>query len=149
MAVHPALIPNLWYKDALGAIDFLCRAFGFERHAVYADDVDPSHIHHAQLVRDGQMVMLSSFGRDSEFGRKSRLLHPADVGGNTQSIYIVLDDVDGHAANAQSAGAKIILPPADQDYGGRVYSACDPEGYAWSFGSYDPWAVPADTPVKA
>jgi uncharacterized glyoxalase superfamily protein PhnB len=32
------------------------------------------------------------------------------------------------------------MPPEDQDYGGRVYSARDPEGHVWSFGSYDPWA---------
>ena len=44
----------LAYKDAPAAIDFLCKAFGFDRHAVYADDKDPSFIHHAQLVRDGQ-----------------------------------------------------------------------------------------------
>lgn len=141
MPVRPALIPNLWYKDAPAAIDFLCRAFGFDKHAVYADDEDPEIIHHAELVRDGHMVMLSSYGGDSEFSRKSKLLHPQDAGGNTQSIYIVLDDVDDHADRAQKAGAKIILAPADQDYGGRVYSALDPEGYAWSFGSYDPWTA--------
>ena len=49
-------------------------------------------------------------------------------------------DVDGHAARARAEGATIILEPADQDYGGRNYSALKPEGYAWSFGSYDPWA---------
>jgi uncharacterized glyoxalase superfamily protein PhnB len=39
-----------------------------------------------------------------------------------------------------AAGADIFFEPEDQDYGGRVYSARDPEGYVWSFGSYDPWA---------
>jgi uncharacterized glyoxalase superfamily protein PhnB len=28
----------------------------------------------------------------------------------------------------------------DEDYGGRGYNCRDPEGYLWSFGSYDPWA---------
>lgn len=140
MPVRPALIPNLWYKDAPAAIDFLCVAFGFSTHAIYADDKDPAYIQHAQLVCDGHMIMLSSFGRDSEFSRKSKMLLPSEAGGNTQSIYIVLDDVDGHAATARAAGATIILEPVDQDYGGRGYSALDPEGYAWSFGSYDPWA---------
>src|SRR3546814_10833488 len=31
------IIPCLRYRDALAAIDWLCRAFGFEKHAVYAD----------------------------------------------------------------------------------------------------------------
>ena len=29
------VIPALQYRDAPAAIDFLCRAFGFERNAVY------------------------------------------------------------------------------------------------------------------
>ncbi|RJF93768.1 VOC family protein [Sphingomonas cavernae] len=140
MPVRPALIPCLSYKDAPAAIAFLCDAFGFGRHAVYADDKDPDFIHHAQLVRDGQMVMLSSFARDSDYMKKANILHPQDAGGNTQSIYVVIDDVDGHATTARAAGARIILDPADQDYDGRVYSAFDTEGYAWSFGNYDPWA---------
>ena len=140
MPVKPAIIPCLSYRNAPAAIDFLCKAFGFERHAVHADDKDASVIQHAQLVREGQMIMLSSAAGDSEFKRKARALHPDEAGGNTQSAYVVIDDVDGHAARARAAGAEIILEPADQDYGGRSYSALDLEGYVWSFGSYDPWA---------
>jgi len=141
MTVKPAIIPCLRYEDAPAAIDFLCRAFGFERHAVYADDKDPSIVQHAQLADRGNMIMLSSVGRsDSEFVEKSGMKTVAQAGGNTQSSYIVLDDVDGHAERARAAGAEIVAEPADQDYGGRVYSARDPEGYVWSFGSYDPWA---------
>jgi len=141
MPVKPAIIPCLRYEDAPAAIDFLCRAFGFERHAVYADDKDPTIVQHAQLVDRGNMIMLSSVGRsDSEWVEKSGMKTVAQAGGNTQAPYIVLDDVDGHAARARAAGAEIIAEPADQHYGGRVYSARDPEGYVWSFGSYDPWA---------
>ncbi len=139
MPVKPAIIPCLRYRDAPAAIDFLCAAFGFERHAVYADDQDSKFIHHAQLVDRGQMIMVSSI-RDSEYGDKAGLKTVAEAGGNTQAPYVVIDDVDGHAARARTAGADIFLAPEDQDYGGRVYSARDPEGYVWSFGSYDPWA---------
>ena len=31
------IIPSLRYRDAPAAIEWLCRAFGFEKHAVYAD----------------------------------------------------------------------------------------------------------------
>jgi len=140
MPVTPAIIPCLWYRDAPAAIDFLCAAFGFERHAVFADDADPSIVHHAQLVREGCMIMLSTQRADGEFSAKARALHPSDAGGNTQTPYLVIDDVDGHAAVARAAGAEIIMEPEDQDYGGRSYSARDPEGYVWSFGSYDPRA---------
>jgi uncharacterized glyoxalase superfamily protein PhnB len=33
----------------------------------------------------------------------------------------------------------MILDIVDQDYGGRGYTCRDPEGYVWSFGTYDPW----------
>ena len=141
MTVKPAIIPCLRYEDAPAAIDFLCRAFGFERHAVHADDQDPGIVHHAQLTDRGNMIMLSSVGRgDGEWADKAGMKTVTQAGGNTQTVYIVLDDVDAHAARARAAGAEIIAEPADQDYGGRVYSARDPEGYVWSFGSYDPWA---------
>src|SRR6267154_5987206 len=55
-----ALIPCLRYKNAPAAIDFLCRAFGFEKHAVHADPKDPTIVHHAQLVLGDAMVMLGS-----------------------------------------------------------------------------------------
>lgn len=142
MPVRPAIIPCLWYKDAPAAIDFLCRAFGFERHAVHADDANPSIIAHAQLVLDGQMIMLSSYGGESDFKSKAKALHPGEAGGITSTPYVVLDDVDGHADRARAAGAEIIMEPKDEDYGGRNYTARDPEGYVWSFGSYDPWANP-------
>ncbi len=34
MTVTPAMMPNIRYKDALAAIDFLCAGFGFEKRAV-------------------------------------------------------------------------------------------------------------------
>ena len=39
------------------------------------------------------------------------------------------------------AGARIINPPTDQDYGGRSYEARDLEGNVWSFGTYDPFEI--------
>ncbi|RHW17756.1 glyoxalase [Sphingomonas gilva] len=133
------IIPCLRYADAPAAIDFLCDAFGFERRAVYADDSDPSLIHHAQLVFGEAMIMLAT-AQESDWTRASGMKTVAQAGANTQAPYIVFSDVDGHCARARAAGAEIIMEPEDQDYGGRVYGARDPEGNVWSFGSYDPWA---------
>ncbi len=139
MPVRPAIIPCLRHEDAPAAIDFLCRAFGFERHAVHSNAVDPMRIDHAQLVREGQMIMLSSIA-DSDHSRGAPMTTVAKAGGNTQAPYVVLNDVDGHATRARAEGAEIFMQPADQDYGGRSYAARDPEGNVWNFGSYDPWA---------
>ncbi|MCX8253627.1 hypothetical protein RHAL1_02912 [Beijerinckiaceae bacterium RH AL1] len=141
MPVKPAIIPCLRYADAPAAIDVLCRAFGFTRHAVYLDPADETIVMHAELVRDGQMIMLGSV-RGNDFERKARLVDVATAGGVTMTIYVVVDDVDALAAAAEAAGCETIMPPMDQGYGGRSYSARDPEGHVWSFGSYDPWAKP-------
>jgi uncharacterized glyoxalase superfamily protein PhnB len=136
---HPAIIPCLRYENAIRAIDFLCDAFGFERHAVFADPDDPKIIHHAQLVREGQMIMLST-AQQSKFSQVSPMVSVKEAGGSTQSAYVVVEDVDAHAAQARAAGAVVYMEPRDQDYGGRGYGARDTEGNVWSFGSYAPFA---------
>jgi uncharacterized glyoxalase superfamily protein PhnB len=132
------IIPNLRYADAARAINFLCEAFGFERKAIYLDGQDSAVVQHAQLVWADRMVMLSSVN-DSDFAKVAVMKTAAEAGGSTVSLYLIVDDVDAHADRACAAGAEIILEPSDQDYGGRGYTARDPEGNVWSFGSYDPW----------
>lgn len=132
------IIPNLRYVDAPRAIDFLCAAFGFERRAVYLDERDPGIVQHAQLVWRDRMVMISS-QNDTEYAQAAKMKTVADAGGPTVGLYLIVEDVDAHAQRARGAGADIFLGPDDKDYGGRGYSARDPEGNVWSFGSYDPW----------
>lgn len=129
------IIPCLRYRDAPAAIDWLCRAFGFEKHAVHADG---DTVHHAQLVFGNGMVMLGSADNASEWGRQ--VVQPRDIGmRETQSPCVIVRDADAHYAQARAAGAAIVQDIADQDYGGRGYSCRDPEGHLWRFGSYDPW----------
>ncbi|AHE56254.1 VOC family protein [Sphingomonas sanxanigenens] len=140
--MHHALIPCLRYADAPAAIAFLCDAFGFERHAVYADDADPSIIHHAQLTLDGNMIMLGSADNGSESAKLYNWKTPAEAGGITMCVCAVIDDPDAHAARAAAAGARIIRAPYDNaGYPGRAYDALDTEGNVWNFGSYDPFAA--------
>ena len=135
------VIPCLRYAHAPAAIDFLCDAFGFTRHAVYADDADPTIIHHAQLVLGDGMVMLGS-ARDVADESLYTWSTARDLGGVTGSIYVVVPDADAHCLHARNEGAVVVQEPQDNDgYPGRGYSALDPEGNVWSFGSYDPWAT--------
>jgi uncharacterized glyoxalase superfamily protein PhnB len=133
MAPQISVIPALHYKDAKAAIEFLCKAFGFEKNAVY-EDADGS-VAHAQLTHGNGMVMLGSV-KDSEYSRL--LVRPGDAGGVTMSIYVVVEDADSHFARAKASGAEIMREPVTQDYGGRDYSCKDPEGHVWTFGTYDP-----------
>lgn len=130
------IIPALRYRDAPAAIEWLCRAFGFEKHAVHEDG--RGGIAHAQLTFGRGMIMLSS-ARDDAWGR--RIAMPGDIGDReTQAPCVIVTDADAHYAQAMAAGAAIMDPLADQDYGGRGYSCRDPEGHLWWFGTYDAWA---------
>jgi uncharacterized glyoxalase superfamily protein PhnB len=122
------IYPVLRYKDAHAAIDFLCEAFGFERHAVY--ESDDGAVEHAQLSHGSGMVMLSTERDGDDRGNGKH----AGQG----RLYVVVTDSDAHYARAKAAGAEIIREPEDQDYGSRDYAAKDPEGNIWSFGTYDP-----------
>jgi uncharacterized glyoxalase superfamily protein PhnB len=42
---------------------------------------------------------------------------------------------------ARAAGADVARELTDMDYGSREFSARDPEGNVWSFGTYDPFAT--------
>ena len=129
------LIPTLRYRDAAAAIDWLCTAFGFEKRLVVPGE--DGTITHAQLVFGNGMVMLGSAWND-DFGRLQKPLATPDAPAS-QSTYVIVSDVDAHHARAVAAGAKVVMEPEDQDYGGRLYACRDPEGNLWNFGSYDPW----------
>ena len=131
------VVPALRYRDGEDAIDWLCSAFGFERHLVVP--ADDGGIAHAQIVLGDVMIMLGS-SHEGEYGRLAR--SPAELDGfNTQSPYIVVDDPDALHESAVAAGAEIVIELRDEDYGGRSFTCRDPEGHLWSFGSYDPWAT--------
>ena len=60
------VIPCLRYRDAQSAIEWLCRAFGFEKHLVVPGE--GGTIAHAELSFGNGMVMLGSV-KKSEFDR--------------------------------------------------------------------------------
>jgi uncharacterized glyoxalase superfamily protein PhnB len=131
------IMPTLRYKDAPAAIDWLCKVFGFERHAVYPGP--DNTIGHAELSLGGGMIMLGS-SKDDEYGRGFK--PPADLGNiETRSSYIVVPDADAVYARAQAAGGTIVRQLKNTDYGSREFSVKDPEGHSWSVGTYNPWTV--------
>jgi uncharacterized glyoxalase superfamily protein PhnB len=112
------IYPVIRYRDVHAGIDFLVDAFGFERHAVHEND---GTVMHAELRYGDGMVMVG----------QREAVDPA-------SVYIVVDDPDAHYERAKAAGATIERELTDQDYGSREYTARDPEGHQWSFGTYRP-----------
>ncbi len=129
------IIPCLRYRDAHAAIAWLCKAFGFEKHAVYENE--QGGVEHAQLTWGNGMIMLGEV-RDNDFGR--HIAQPEDIGGReTQCACVIVADCKSHYQQARDAGAEILDDYAEKDYGGAGYSCRDPEGHLWYFGSYGPW----------
>lgn len=131
------IIPGMRYEDAPAAIEWLCDAFGFEKHMVVPND--DGTVAHAQLTFGNGMIMLGSVREnDREFDKNIK--QPNEIGGaETQTAYIIVSDADAVYARAKEAGAEIVMDIKDEDYGGRGFSCRDPEGHLWNFGTYDPW----------
>ena len=125
-APAPQVWPTLRARDARALIRFLVDAFGFEETAVYGD---AGTVHHAQLSWPlGGGVMLGS-ARDTPDD-------PWPVQPGSTGCYVVCDDPDALHDRAVAAGAEIVTPVCDTDYGSREFAARDPEGNRWSFGTY-------------
>jgi uncharacterized glyoxalase superfamily protein PhnB len=116
--------PVLIYDDADKAIQFLTEAFGFTDAGIYR--TPEGRIAHAELAYGGGVIGLSDRVEGSVF----------DLG--PCAVYVVVDDPDAHHARAVAAGAEVVYPLTDQDYGSRDYAVRDPEGFVWCFGTYAP-----------
>lgn len=105
---------------------WLVDAFGFVPSEVTPAEGD--ELQHGQLGWGNAIIMASTGGRVEQTPGQS-------------SIYLTVDtdaEVDAAYGRATAAGATSVLEPEDQPYGGRNATVRDPEGNAWSIGSYQP-----------
>ena len=132
----PRISSALYYEDPARAIDWLCKAFGFEvRIKVEGDD---GSIVHSELVFGDGVIMVAGTKKASRPDLTYRRSPRAIGGANTQSMMAYVDDVEAHCQRARQAGAKIVSEPKTSDYGAgywidRGYEAEDPEGHHWWF----------------
>ena len=130
----PRMSSALFYEDAGAAIDWLCRAFGFEVQIKV--EGEGGRIGHSELVFGGGLIMVGTAGKRAD---QMQLKSPRSLGGaNTQSLFTYVDDVEAHCARARAAGAAILREPQTIDYGegywsDRSYQCADPEGHLWGF----------------
>lgn len=126
MADAPHIVPYLSYADGGAAIDFLTRAFGLE--VVQVAKADDGTLLHAELRHGNGVIMMGT----------------ADLPKGSPGLYLVIDDVDAHHAQAEAAGAQIVYPPEKTEWGTARYRARDLEGHEWTFGTYQPQTVAPD-----
>ncbi len=130
----PRISVALYYDRAAEAIDWLCRAFGFEVRLRV--DGPGGRIEHSELTYGEGLVMVGEADRAEKY---PFMRSPGQVGGaNTQNLMVYVDDVEAHCRRAREAGARIAAEPAVHDYGeaywaDRSYEAVDPWGHHWWF----------------
>ncbi len=124
MPHSPGVVPYFSYADPHAAMDFLERAFGMER--VQAMDGEDGALLHAEMRHRDGVIMIGT-------GEAVR---------GSPGVYLVVEDVDAHHARAAEAGAEVVYPPEDTEFGTRRWRARDPEGHEWSFGTYAPSTEP-------
>jgi uncharacterized glyoxalase superfamily protein PhnB len=132
----PRVSSSLYYLDAAKAIDWLCRAFGFEVRLKV--EGEGGKIEHSELAfGDDGLIMVSEAIAPNKPHPLRRA--PGQVGGgNTQNLMVYVDDLEAHCARAREAGAVITSEPETHDYGeeywsDRSYGCLDLEGHAWWF----------------
>jgi PhnB protein len=125
MIVKPRmLIPMLVCGDAAAEIVFCKAAFGA---------VELSR----RTAGDGSVVHATLRIHDSLFmvhGLSPHLASrpPSPDGSSPVVTYLYGDDVDPVIARAVAAGARVLLPVADQAWGDRVGRIIDPAGHVWN-----------------
>jgi uncharacterized glyoxalase superfamily protein PhnB len=131
------VMPTMRYRNAGAAIEWLIKAFGFEKKVAYTSE--NGDVMHAEMTHGNGMIMLGT-SRDDEL--RNFMGAPLEMGGrSTAAAYVVVDDVEAHYARAVAAGAKVVRPLKVEPHG-AMYCCLDLEGHLWCFGDYDPWGSP-------
>jgi uncharacterized glyoxalase superfamily protein PhnB len=130
-APEPTVWPVLHYDDSNAALEFLVDAFGFEAALAVRDD--EGDVIHAELrwPAGGALVFGSTKHVDSVHG---------EMRAGTGACYVVAEDPDAVFARATAANAEVVAPPQETAFGSgvatRAFTARDPEGNLWTFGTY-------------
>lgn len=123
-----SITPYLNINGAREALEFYKKAFGAVEAARLT--MPDGKIAHAQItIGDSQVMLSDAF---TEWGTKG----PDSLGGTPVSICLYVPDVDASVARAVEAGAKVIMPLADQFYGDRAARLQDPFGHIWHLATH-------------
>jgi uncharacterized glyoxalase superfamily protein PhnB len=113
------VIPVLVYPDVRAAVAWLTAAFGF------VERVRIGEAHRAQMSigADGAMIVADV----------ARERQPPQANVVTHEIKVRVADVDALFERARAAGAVVLEPPVDREYGERECTVGDLAGHRWQF----------------
>jgi uncharacterized glyoxalase superfamily protein PhnB len=120
------VLPHVYYKDVVVAMEWLGRTFGFVEHYRYGQ---PNGAVSGAMVHFGNAwIMLKA--------AKENALSPARLGYGTQSLTIFVDDVDAHYRKVKATGARIVEQLNQTVYGELQYGVLDLDGHHWLFSQH-------------
>ena len=131
-AVTPVLVVN----DAVRAVEFYSAVFGAKERMRMTGP--GGKIAHAEMTLGDAVFMVAD--EFPEWGD----LSPKSGVDPTVRIALYVDDVDDVAKRAVAAGAKIIIPLANQLYGDRSGRLADPFGHLWIIATHIEDVSPAE-----
>lgn len=116
------MYPRLVVSDAAKAIDFYVAAFGAKPGERHTDD--SGKIVHADLtLGDAYTIAV----KDEDGGDPA----PTSLGGSPVILALDVDDADAVGEAMLAAGATVIYPIQDWEYGARGGRLADPFGHLW------------------
>jgi PhnB protein len=115
--------PQLFIKHGVTNIEFYTKAF--DAVEIFRFTNEDNSIHVAELSINGTIFHLH------EESLKSAAFSPENCNGTTVIIGLFVPDVDLVMNKAIAAGAAVISPAQDYDYGYRQGQIKDPFGHLW------------------
>ncbi len=131
MSGKTAISPMLSVRNGARAVEFYKAAFG-AGELFRLDAPDGAVV--AQLSVDGAEFWVA----DESPAHLN--FSPETLGGGTARMVMVVEDPDSVFQRAVSAGATLVSPVTDQEYGWRVGRVADPFGHHWEIGKPIPGA---------
>jgi PhnB protein len=115
--------PKLAIPAGITDISFYEKGFGAVELRRFSNEDGTIHV--AELLIDDAMFHLH------EETLRTNVHSPAKAGTTSVTIGLFVNDVYTVVAKAEAAGAKIISPVQDYDYGYRQAEIVDPFGHYW------------------
>lgn len=125
MMAQPAtyFAPQLYIQHGISDISFYEKAFGAVEIRRFTNEDDSIHV--AELSIEGNVFQVHE--EKPSAGR----LSPEGIAGTTVLVGLFVPDVDKTMAQALEAGALLVTPAQDYDYGYRQAELKDPFGHTW------------------
>ncbi len=121
-------VPTLYVKDLAAALSFYKRAF---------NATELWHINHEGRIHVAEMSIGPVTFRMHEESLNKLELSPFTLHGTSIVLGLLTPDPDELAARAELAGATILSPVQDYDYGYRQGTIRDPFGHHWCLEGID------------